>query len=324
MDHLRKAFRDIAVGYTHGIFLSRPGYVKHLSYADQISFDSTREEFIAQAKREGILTNDERLEQMKKNGEWSDAKEKEIRDCQTMIDGAIEGKRLNMKMPSLVKRYTDQIKEYEKTLNDRLREKAAALGLTCESYADREVNDLFIFSNLFSDKVLETPLFSEADFQHLTDPEMNQLISDYNAAMDGCSTQSIKKLAMQGFFQEYFALTGENVSQFFGVPICRMTFTQVKLLSYGRHFSSIYQNHDVSKFPKNILEDPDLLTDYAVAATKGKEEMQKQGAYDEGTVVVGAKKEDAKVLGVKNSKNVVADIMKNGGNFMDWAAKNAR
>ena len=324
MDHLRKAFRDIAVGYTHGVFLSRPGYVKHLSYADQISFDSIREEFIQQAKRDGILTNDERLIQMKERGEWSDAKEKEIRDCKMMIEGITEGKKKNMNMPSLVKRYNEQLKEQEKLLNERLNEKYAAMGLTCEVYADREVNDQFIFSNLFSDKALETPLLNKLDEEYMNDAAMNQLILDYNTAMDGCSTQNVKKLAMQGFFQEYFSLTGENVSQFFGRPICQMTFVQVKLLSYGRHFSSIYQNNDISKFPKNVLEDPDLLIDYAVAASKGREEMQRQGAYDEGSVVVGAKKEDAKVLGIKANGGAVADIMKNGGNFMDWAAKNAR
>ena len=288
MDHLRKAFRDIAVGHTHGVFLSRPGYVKHLSYADQISFDSTREEFIQQAKREGILTNDERLAQMKAQGEWSDEKEKGIRDCKMMIDGILEGKKMNMKMPSLVKRYNEQMKEQEKLLNERLNEKYAMMGLTCEVYADREVNDQFIFSNLFKDKDLYEHLFDERDSQYMTDAAMNQLILDYNVAMDGCSTQSIKKLAMQAFFQEYFALTGENVSQFFGRPICQMTFAQVKLLSYGRHFSNIYQNNDISKFPKEILEDPDLLTDHVIAVSKGKEEMQKQGAYEEGSVVIGA------------------------------------
>ena len=324
MDHLRKAFRDIAVGYTHGVFLSRAGYVKHLSYADQISFDSIREDFIATAKREGALTDEERVAQMKRDGSWSDTKDKEIRDCQMMIDGIIEGKKKNMKMPSLVKRYNEQLKEQEKIRADKMREKAALMGLTCESYADREVNDHFIFSNLFSDKALEKPLFSDGEFQYMADREMNQLIADYNEAMDGCSSQNIKKLAMQGFFQEYFGLTGENISQFFGRPICQMTFMQVKLLSYGRHFLNIYQNQDVSKFPQSVMEDPDLLTDYAAAASRGKEEMQKQGAYEEGAVVVGAKKEDAKVLGLKQSTSVVADIMKNGGNFMDWAAKNAR
>lgn len=324
MDHLRKAFRDIAVGHTYGVFLSRPGYVKHLSYADQISFDSTREEFIQQAKREGILTNDERLAQMKAQGEWSDQKEKEIRDCKMMIDGILEGKKLNMKMPSLVKRYSEQLKEQEKIFNQKLNEKHITMGLTCETYADREVNDQFIFSNLFRDKDLRDQLFDDRDSQYMTDPAMNQLIQDYNAAMDGCSTQSIKKLAMQGFFQEYFSLTGENVSQFFGRPICQMTFAQVKLLSYGRHFSNIYQNNDISKFPKEILEDPDLLTDHVIAVSKGKEEMQRQGAYDEGSVVVGAKKEDAKALGVKSGGNLIADIMKNGGNVMDYMTKNAR
>jgi hypothetical protein len=324
LDHLRKAFRDIAVGYTHGVFLSRPGYVKHLSYADQISFDSVREDFIATAKSEGALTNEQRIVQMKEQGIWSDVKDKEIRDCQMMIDGIMDGKKKNMNMPSLVKRYNEQLKEQEKIQNDKLREKAALMGLTCESYADREVNDHFIFSNLFRDKTLEKSLFSDGEFQYMTDAEMNHLIADYNLAMDGCSPQNVRKLAMQGFFQEYFALTGENISQFFGRPICQMTFMQVKLLSYGRHFLNIYQNNDTSKFPKSVMEDPDLLTDYATAASRGKEEMQKQGAYEEGAVVVGAKKEDAKVLGLKQNQNVVADIMKNGGSFMDWAAKNAR
>ena len=324
MDHLRKAFRDIAVGYTHGVFLARSGYVKHLSYADQISFDSVREEFIQTAKSNGILTNDERVAQMKAQGEWSDAKEKEITDCRMMIEGIQEGKKANMKMPSLVKRYNDQLKEQEKAMAQKLSVKNRLIGLTCESYADREVNDHFIFSNLFSDKSMETPLFSEVEFQYMNDDSMGELIDNYNTAMEGCSAQNIKKLAMQAFFQEYFGLVGENLSQFFGRPICNLTFMQVKLLAYGRHFSNIYQNHDISKFPKSVMEDPDMLTDYAVAAAKGKEEMQKQGAYDEGAVVIGAKKEDAKVLGIKQSGNVVADIMKNGGNFMDWAAKNAR
>lgn len=312
------------MGYTHGVFLARPGYVKHLSYADQISFDSVREEFVQTAKSNGILTNDERVAQMKAQGEWSDAKEKEITDCRMMIEGIQEGKKANMKMPSLVKRYNDQLKEQEKIMAEKLAAKHRLIGLTCESYADREVNDHFIFSNLFKDKQMETPLFSEAEFQYMDDAAMSKLIDCYNSAMDGCSAQSIKKLAMQGFFQEYFALVGENLSQFFGRPICHLTFMQVKLLAYGRHFANIYQNHDISKFPKSVMEDPDMLTDYAVAAAKGREEMQKQGAYDEGAVVVGAKKEDAKVLGIKQSSGVVADIMKNGGNFMDWAAKNAR
>lgn len=312
------------MGHTHGVFLARAGYVKHLSYADQISLDSTREGFIQKAKSEGILSDDERIVQIKSQGVWSDKKEREIADCKTMIEGALEGKKLNMKMPSLVKRYNEQIKENEKTLNDKLRERAIAMGLTCESYADREVNDLFIFSNLFADKDLQIPLFLDSEFQYMVDSEMNQLIADYNETMEPCSAQNVKKLAMQGFFQEYFGLTGENLSQFFGKPICHMTFMQVRLLSYGAHFRNIYQNNDTAKFPKNIMDDPDLLTDYATAAAKGKEEMQKQGAYDEGSVVIGGKKEDAKVLGVKTGGSMVADIMKNGGNFMDWAAKNAR
>lgn len=320
MDHLRRAFHDISVGYTRGHVLGKPCYIKHLAYADQVGFDAKRDEFYAEARAAGTQSNEERLQSLRDQGLWNDVMEKEIADSKLMLDGLYEGKKANMKMPSMVKGYAVQIEREEKIYEEKLAKKRQLLGLTCESYAEQELNDFYIYSNLFEDEKLIQPASALADFDWFTGSELGNLIRDYNVLMDVCSGQNIKKLAMQLFFQEYFGLVGDNLTQFFGKPICQLTFFQVKLLNYGAHFRNIYQNNDVSKFPTNVLEDPDLLSDYASAAAKGKQEMQKQGAYDEGAIVVGMKKEDEKVLGIKGQTSLAAQIAKSGGNVVDFFA----
>ncbi len=135
------------------------------------------------------------------------------------------------------------------------------------------------------------------------------------------SIQGIKKLAMQPFFQEYLALVGDRLADFFGKPIAQLTFFQVKLLSFGRFYLNIYQNHDTSKFSKDVMDDPDLFADYAMAAAKGKEELQKQGAGSPDTVVLGVNKEDSKAMGVKTQNSFIADMARKGGNVLDILSK---
>lgn len=323
MDSTRRAFHDIAVGYTRGIIFSRPTYIKHLSYADQIDYDIKKEFFFNEAKKSGIETNDEKLEILKKRGLWTDEMEREVTNSKLMVESLYEGKKSNMKWPSLVKKYTENIKEEEKKYSEKVAKKFGLMGLTCESYAERELNDHYIYTNLYKDEKMTIPLFSLDEFDYLEDQEVSKICSDYNVALEPCSIEGIKKLSIQSFFQEYYGLSSDNPMSFFGKPICTLTFFQVKLLNYGAHYRSIYQNHDVSKFPKEARENPDMLTDYAIAASKGKEELQKQGAYDQDAINVGISKEDSKVLGVKSQNNLAAEIAKSGGSVIDWAMKRA-
>ena len=137
---------------------------------------------------------------------------------------------------------------------EKLTEKARLLGLTCESYAERQLNDYYIFMNLFSNKELSEPLFPHEEFDYFDDAKVTQIVADYNAALEPCSDYYIKKLAMEPFFQNYLNITGENLYFFFAKPISSLTFFQVRLLNHGQHFRSIYQNNDISKFPKNVTK----------------------------------------------------------------------
>lgn len=318
MDALRRAFNDVTVGYSRTTLMGKTAYIKHLSYADQVENDLKRDEYYNEAREQGLSTADQKLATLIEGGQWSPAKEKEIAASKAYIIDLIEGKRKMMNMPSMVESYNGKIKAEEKVYAERVVAKQVLLGLTCESYADRQLNDWYIYTNLFADKALMTPFFTENEFDYLTEPEMDVVGKTYNVAMEGCGEAALKKLTIQPFFQNYFGLVGDNLGQFFGKPIAQLTFFQIRLLSLGAHFRHIFSSHDTSKFPANVREDPDLLTDYANAARKGKEEMEKQGAYDDDAIVIGAKKEDSDVLGVKTNPGLATQIAKNGGNMVEW------
>lgn len=321
MDVLRRAFHDISVGYSRGKIFGKTAFVKHLNYSDQIQNDQKRTEFFDQALAQGLFTNQQKIESLNKQDLWTDKDEKGLNDIKKMINELVDGKKRNMNMPSLVANYNKMIITEEEKFDEKNSRKVRLIGLTCESYADRELNDYYIYTNLFANEQLTTPLFSEFEFDYFTEESMILLTQEYNKIIEVSSDQNIKKLAMQSFFQNYFALTGDNFSQFFGKPIASLTFFQVRLISYGSHFRNIYSTHDVGKFPANVRDNPDLLMDYASTVDKSKKEMQEKGAYDEDAITVGMKKEDSKVLGINSKNRLAEEINKSGGNVIDWAMK---
>ncbi len=321
MDILKRAFHNISSGYSRGFVFKRDAFIKHMSYADQIDFDRMYDEYFAEAREASTPTADEKLKELYKSGEWSDAKEREIQNIQQVIDGMNEGKKHHLTMPSLVPIYLTNLKAEEKKLDDLFTEKRRKLGLTCESYAERQLNDQQIVGSLFRDKSLEIPLFTDDEFGYFDDRQVGQIISDYNKVLEPCTEQNVKKLAMQIFFQNYFVLAGENIAQFFGKPICHLTFYQINLLTYAQRFQNVYQNPDIANFPKTVMDDPDMLLEYAVAAQKGREKAQEQGAYDEGAIVIGGKKEDNKVLGLRANNDLARQVAESGGNLGDYLMK---
>lgn len=319
MDLLRKSFRDISAGCTAGTVLSKPCFIKHLAYPDQIGFEDRKNEFFEEAKSAGLPTDEEKLKILRKQNLWDDAKERALEQARQQIPSLHEAKKKHMNMPSLVKLYVKQITDAEKDYEDKLLQKRQLLELTCEVFAERCANDHYIISNLFADSQMTHSLFTIDEFDWFRDEMVSSIIGDYNRVMEGCSEKNVKKLAMQPFFQRYFQLAGENFQSFFGKPICSLTNHQIDLLRWGAHFRNIYSSHDVSTWRKEVLDDPDLLTEYSIAVTKGKEDLQNRGGYDENTVVLGAGKEDRQTLGIAQSPNVAREIHeKYGGDYKKY------
>jgi hypothetical protein len=323
MDHLRRAFRDICVGHTTARILGRTAFIKHLNHADQVDIDERRQAFHDEGRALGLPTQDEKLAELVAAGTWSDAREAEINRARSYILELEEGKRKNANVPSMVEGYVKRIKEAEQDHESKLAAKRQLLGRTCESYADIEVNDHYIESNLFADPALTRPLFAASEFSHLSEDQMGQIVRDYNAAIEGCSQPNLKRLAMSGLFQRPFQLCGDDFVQFYGKPICLLTFYQMDLLRHGAHFRHLLSTHDISAFPKHVQTDPDLLADYAKAVESGKQDLVAKGANEPGAMVLGMKQEDARALGVSVS-NPLEEAKKYNGNLLEMLAAKQR
>ena len=321
-DVFHKALRDIARGYSSGIILSRPAYIKHMSYADQTEHDIKRDEYIQIAKDSGILNNAEKEKQLIDQGFWTQKENEKIKSLEMVIAGMIEGKKKNAKWPSMVEDYMKKIKAEQKSLDEKSFKKNKLLGLTCESYAEAELNDYYIFTNLFADSSLTAPLFPDLD--DLGHNEVKQIVIDCNSILSSCSEENIKKLAMQGFLQRLYSFTADNIVHFFGRPICSLSFFQTSLLSYASIFRSILTNNDMSTWPEDVKNDPDLLIEYAANVQKNKEEQKAQGAYDENVINVGLKPQDSKVLGVKSNNDLAQQVAASGGSLIDFLSKQGR
>jgi hypothetical protein len=313
VDLLRKGFRDIARGYSSGFVLSRPVTIKHLSHADHIDQETKREEFYEFARKQGALTIEERTAQMLKLGLWTDEKERKLKEHVEMVVRMTEAKKANAKMPSMVRDYVKKIEEEQKLLDALQHEKHQLLGLTSDAYADRETADHYILTNIFTDPQMREPCFTQDELDNMEEREVGQIIADYNAAIEPCSELNIKRIAMQPFFQNYFSLVGDNLRDFFGKPICALTFFQVTMLRSGVRFRDIYCNHNTGVWPKDVLADPDLFLDYAAAVDRGKQDAQAKGAYNDGTINVGVKAEDAKALGLRANNALASELVAKSG-----------
>lgn len=311
-DLLRRTLRDISAGCTSATVGGEACFIRHLGYADQIGLEDKRTSFFEEAKRAGVPTEEQKSAILKRQDLWSDQKDIELAQARQTVVDLSEAKRKNANMPSLVEAYVKRIEEAEIEYFKKELEKRKVFELTCESFADRSVNDYYIVSNLFRDKKMLVPLFTEDQFDLFNDELVSRIVKDYNDAMEGCSEKNVKRLAMQGFFQKYFQLVGDNITAFFGRSVCDLTNYQVDLLRFGALFRSIYQNHDVGTFPPNALEDPDLLIDHASAISKGKQEMAEKGANDPHTTVVGMKSKDRRALGIDHNTRPMSEMFKLG------------
>lgn len=313
-DVYRRGYNDICKGYSFGRVLNRPTYIKHLTHEDQLDLDSVEKDFYERARSRGLPTEEMRLTQLKDEGLWKDSDDKELSDLKLSIDSLRAGRK-NASLPSILSRINQQIEEEETKYSKKLRFKNELVALTCEKYSQKMLNEYYIFKNLFSDKFFEASLFTEEEFEEISEIDMVKIIEAYNSIMEPCSDANIKKLAIQDFFQSAYYICDNNFSNFFGKPICKFSLYQIKLANYAKYFRTIFENHDMRNAPKEILEDPDKIGDWVNATEKARAEMEKnKDAAMSG--MAGMTKQDRKALGVqKDGVDLSKEAAKHGGSL---------
>ena len=89
---LKRILRDVARGFSVSYYQEKRIYVKHLGIIDQVDIDDYREEHYERAKKRGVPTQQEALEILFENGDWTKEEEEEIETKTKFIDQLIENK----------------------------------------------------------------------------------------------------------------------------------------------------------------------------------------------------------------------------------------
>mgnify|MGYP003660179360 CR=1 FL=1 len=289
-------------------------YIKHLDTYDSEEIDEKGEEYKNHAIKQGLPSTDEKLEQLKEDGSWTEKEDRKLQDLQSMV--------INLRVTKskfVLKSDTDslqkQIDSSEKEVRGLLLEKANLIGYTSDVYSSKKINEFYVINTSYKDKELKKPLFSADEFEELQEKDITLLIKYFNDTSERAGEENIKRIALCGFFLNNFYLCEDNPYTYYGKPVVNLTYNQGELFSYGRYFKSILSEMKNKPHPE-VMDDPDKLIElYNVGqnANKMKQSMENADA----TTVVGATSEDLERMGLKGP----ADEPKTGVSLQAEAAK---
>ena len=292
-------------------------YIKHVDTYDSEEIDEKGQEYKNHAIKQGLPSTEEKLEQLKEDGSWTEEEDTRLQDLQLMIT--------NLKVTKsrlILKADTDslqrQIDDTSKEVNKLILEKATLIGYTSDVYSSKKINEFYVLTTSYKDKELKKPLFSGDEFEELQEKDITILIKYYNDVSDQSEEANIKRIALSGFFLNSFYLCEDNPYTYYGKPVVDLTYNQGELFSYGRYFKSILSEMKNKPHPE-VMDDPDKLIElYNVGqnADKMKQSMENADA----TTVVGATSEDLERMGLKGPSDepqagvsLQAEAAKKGG-----------
>ena len=292
----RAAFKDIKNGFSEIYVLGNLFYLKHISFDDQVDIDSVYEKYFEQAKSKGVPSHDEILERLIEEKQWTKTQEREIKSQEDFIENLAKQKKSHY-LRSEIERLNKDIEAAQKKLNELKNARASLFARSAESYAEERVNDFYILKCLYKDRFLKEQAFTEESFEQVDSETLFEIIKEYNRVYKNIGDDCIQNIVLQDFFNLYMPFS-ENPMEFFGLPICSLSYNQVKLLIYSRFFKNVFQQHD--KMPEEIKNDPEKIMDYISANENAKKMMEKKaGKENSAQSIVGATEADLEYIGIK-------------------------
>lgn len=331
IQNAQRVYKDILNGYSFFTYKSDTLYIKHLSDLDHGWIQEYRKICFEEVKKKGVQTENQQIESLIEQGLWSKDNEKQIPLLKNEVSLLYETKS-KLKLKSQKKNAENNIKRVEKKLEELEQERFELIGITCENYSDKKVNERYLFYTCFKDAELKERLFSEEEFEYLEPSDLQDLVTENNKTLSDLGAESIKGIAACPFFLNNIMLCKNNPTIFFGKPVVKLTNYQTELFSTGLRWKRIIES---SKSTPPMVESlADLVKWYqqeAISQTEGEEAKDiHSGARGVASSIVGADKEElesmagestqpgvslseeAKKLGLGKSKKILSmdDMLK--------------
>jgi hypothetical protein len=306
---LRMIFADILRGYSVCEFKDGQFYIKHLSHYDATDLDYEKEKQIKKASESGLEAEADKLKELREAELWSAKEESQIEELEAYV-ASLNTTKSKLFLSEDRERITQQIEGVKKEISDLEIKRKELMGLTQESFADKKINELYIFSSTFSDQETKTPLFKKEEEEEMDLQELYELIRAYNSQLSVFSGINLKRIALSGFFLNLFYLCKDNPFTFYGKPAMDLTFYQAELFTHGRYFKNILQNSK-NRPPDDIMSDPDKVIEWYESSTNAQEAMNKVNKDSSGgSSIVGASRDEMQKLGAVDDTEKGIDLMK--------------
>lgn len=323
---LKSLFFDILNGHSAIKYRGVPIFLKHFTHFDSALVEERQEEISERAQKEGLPTEKERLEILEKEGFWTKENEIAIRDTKLYLEGMENTRKLLFKENDL-KHIAAKIKEAQDKIKELQTQKAELVGLTCETFAAKKLNEYYIYISLYKNKDFSIPAFSLDEFDDFSYKELADLIGLYNKKTEEFNDKNLKKIAIAPFFLGIFNLSEQNAYHFFGKPLIYLTYFQTELFSLGRYFKGLLSQAQTTP-PSDVMEDPDKLIEWCDGSKRANEILDK-GQEGGAQSIVGMSAAKMKELGLNQGGeiiNLAAEAKKKGGtlNMDDFIAIHKR
>lgn len=328
-------YNTIALGYSERIIEDESYFFKHPTQAEYFSIYGKYESIINEAKKKGLLDEQEKLDFAIQNEWWTESKEDQYLKIQSTIKN-LQKTRSNLILPSQRASIDEQIQKNRYILATFQKERYDVIGYTAESYANDRMYDEMLFILTYKNANLTEKAFTDIEeYYYIPSASIERLRNEFIADSNLLSYNSIKKIAACIFFQNMLYITSDcDVLSFWGKSASECTKHQVDLLINGKVFKNAIKNnaengHAISD---DILSNPDKFVQwYDLSVQNASSEKNSSSKYNTQSAVssfVGATKEDLQEMGVKvekiQGKSLLELAKDNGGVLEKHQYLNAR
>ena len=176
---IRLLFVDILKGYTETYYRNNKVYFKHNTSFDSGDIDSKKQDFIRKAQKNGLPTEEEKEKYLILENLWSKEKNDEIKKIKLYIYN-LKTTKSKLFRNEEIESINNQVNEQNLKLIELVSERKELLGFTVEDYANKKVNEYYMYNSLYKDKDLKDRFFSEDEFDELENKDVSEIIEIYN------------------------------------------------------------------------------------------------------------------------------------------------
>ena len=302
-EYLKLIFSEIIEGYS---FVPSKLFgdlkIKHINNFDAAKTDIKNHYYFEKAVSQGLEKREDKIDYLIKEKLWDPEKDKQAQKLEDVLRGMRKTKP-KLLLQAQIDSINKDIEKNEIELGKILAEKESIIGFTAEEYAQRRINEYYMYISILDEN--GNRLFGEDEFQELDEEQVTEIMTIYSKNNEKFKAEVLKKIALADFFTNIFYLCEDNVFNFYGKPVINLTFYQIEIYSYGRYFKSLIQNSE-DKIPDHIVEDPDKLIEWAQSSKNVKEVLEKNSGEEAGaSSIMGATKEDLAKAGVDKNEDVI-------------------